>query len=110
MSYMTEREIEALLQTETRELALFDGTTREFTMMAIYWRSVDYLERVHHFSISGQIESAQRYAEFYRIDLDKALACFAALYHRSYRDNGVKVPFEPPVCPLFYRGLAAADR
>jgi len=110
MSFILERDIENLLAVETRTLILADGSSRAFSIICIHWRSVDYLAHVLHFPIARQLASAQRHAEFYRIDLDTALAYHATRYHRWYKDNDIAVPFEPGICPLFYKGSAKAEQ
>lgn len=41
--FLTEKETESLLETETRDLPLHDGTTRPHTTFKTVWRSVDSL-------------------------------------------------------------------
>lgn len=100
MPFKTEKQIESLLLPVTRNITLQGGHHREFTMMKIYWDSFDYI--LNRFATLGSLIQATRgTAEIYRIDLDTALAYnVARLYRWGKDDLNVKVPFEPPVCPL----------
>jgi hypothetical protein len=41
--FMTEKETEAFLVQETRQLPMPDGTTRPFTAMKVWWDAYDFL-------------------------------------------------------------------
>jgi len=58
MYFITEKEIEALLKSETRPLPMPDGSTQYFQGFKLMWDSVDYLTKNHNVTLEWLIELA----------------------------------------------------
>lgn len=101
---MTDKDTEALLIVETRDLADREGAVHAIEMPRLYWRSLDLLTYVYHLTINSVLLSAKLASETHNVDLSTGVAFHAARYHRWYCDilDG-NVPFAPPMCPLAYR-------
>lgn len=71
MYFITQKEVEALLETETRPLPMPDGTTEYFRGFKLMWQGVDELKSKHDVSLEFIVEMAlldtDKGRPFYRI-------------------------------------------
>ena len=72
MAFMTEKQTEELLQTETRMLPMPDGSLYPYTSFHLLWNSLDYLQANYRLELEWFIRITHQHMEESGKDFDTA--------------------------------------
>lgn len=72
MAFYTEKQTEAWLESQTRDLPFPDGTMRPFTNTKLMWETVDSLILIAGYSYANLVEFALDECELNNVSFDRA--------------------------------------
>lgn len=91
MTFLTDKQVEDLLEFETRDLPLHDGTHRPHHTMKLVWSSVDVLLDLGH-ELDELVQVAIEESELQSVTFGEAFDGVVAWLHReaknTLRDHG----------------------
>ena len=101
MAFLTDRQIEALLQDETRVLTSEIGQSYPITMGKLYWRSYDaMIARRNDVDTESLIWDAEYWSEFYGETVSALFPGCVASQHLNLISRGIDVGLPPPPRPI----------
>lgn len=87
MPFYTEKEIEAWLDTETKDLPFPDGTCKPVTAFQLVWGKAESLVLLDGYSIEELVRYAVEESTLQRIDIDRAFASIVAWLDNQRRSR-----------------------
>lgn len=87
MTFYTEKQIEAWLDRETRELVLADGSRRHVTAMNLAWSKADSLRSLDGYTLEELVSFAAAEVELQGLSFDDAFTCVVAYLDNKRRDR-----------------------
>ncbi len=85
MTFVTEKETEELLQIETRDLPMPDGTIQPYTGFHIMWNSLDYLIGNYDLELEWFVKMASTDAEEMDRTFEQAFRNTIAYVRQEYK-------------------------
>jgi hypothetical protein len=83
MPFYTEKQVEAWLETETRELPMPDGSTRPHTTFRLVWETVDSLVLLSGFSVAELVAFAVEETHLQKASFDDAFTSVVGYLDRE---------------------------
>ncbi len=87
MAFYTEKQIEAWLESETRNLPFLDGSTRPVTAFQLVWSKAESLILLDGYSMLDLTRYAAEEVALQRIDIDRAFSCVVAWLDNQRRSR-----------------------
>tara|TARA_R110002110_G_C13470513_1_gene720768 strand:+ start:819 stop:1103 length:285 start_codon:yes stop_codon:yes gene_type:complete len=84
MAFMTERETEELLETETRMLPMPDGTTEPYRGFRIMWDTLDYIVEEYDIQLEWLVKLALSDVEQNSVSFQRAFKNIVAYVCHEY--------------------------
>ncbi len=84
MSFYTEKQVEEMLITETRELPMPDGSVRQHTDFHLMWNTLDYLMGNYEIDLEWFVNLGLMHAEESNLPFDKAFANMVGYVRHRY--------------------------
>lgn len=83
--FFTEKETEALLELETRDITMPDGSTRSFSAFRLMWNNFDYLTLSAGYTEKNLLELSVKNAEEMDISVEESFPNVVAYVNLAYR-------------------------
>ena len=83
--FLTEKQIEAYLEPETRELPLPDGSVQVVTGMKLLWQSVDCIVDTYTYTLAELVELTQKNQMKQNISFEESFSRVVSYIHRRMR-------------------------
>ena len=88
--FMTEKQVEELLEFQTRELLMPDGSRRVIGAFKFTWDDFAFLNECACFRNPGVVEMALTNSEEVKIPFETSFAGTVTYLRRKYRESGLE--------------------